>query len=92
MGRNADHAFWMGQCLRCSSIQSQNTPVMWTWAARGDCLGVFFFYEVNALHVEFEEYRREWKHFFTGVCMAVGGAFTCLSGGRGGWAAGGGCC
>ncbi|KAL9183244.1 hypothetical protein ACHAXT_005031 [Thalassiosira profunda] len=38
--------------------------------------GVFFFYEVSALHVEFEEYRRGWTHFFTGVCAAVGGAFT----------------
>jgi hypothetical protein len=92
MGRNADHAFWMGQCSRCSSIQSRNTPVMWTRAAGGDCLGVFFFYKVNALHVEFKEYRRGWKHFFTGMCTAVGGAFTCSSGGWGGWAAGGGCC
>ncbi|KAL3827658.1 hypothetical protein ACHAXA_000531 [Cyclostephanos tholiformis] len=40
--------------------------------------GVFFFYEVSALHVEFEEYRRGWTHFFTGVCAAVGGAFTVM--------------
>mmetsp|Transcript_29596 Transcript_29596/g.54317 ORF Transcript_29596/g.54317 Transcript_29596/m.54317 type:complete len:107 (-) Transcript_29596:232-552(-) len=38
----------------------------------------FFFYEVSALHVEFEEYRRGWTHFFTGVCAAVGGAFTVM--------------
>jgi hypothetical protein len=40
--------------------------------------GVFFFYEVSALHVEFEEYCRGWTHFFTGVCAAVGGAFTVM--------------
>lgn len=40
--------------------------------------GVFFFYEVSALHVEFEEYRRGWTHFFTGACAAVGGAFTVM--------------
>lgn len=40
--------------------------------------GVFFFYEVSALHVEFEEYQRGWTHFFTGVCAAVGGAFTVM--------------
>ena len=40
--------------------------------------GVFFFYEVSALHVEVEEYRRGWTHFFTGVCAAVGGAFTVM--------------
>lgn len=40
--------------------------------------GVFFFYEVSALHVEFEEYVRGWTHFFTGVCAAVGGAFTVM--------------
>jgi hypothetical protein len=40
--------------------------------------GVFFFYEVSALHVEFEEYMRGWTHFFTGVCAAVGGAFTVM--------------
>ena len=40
--------------------------------------GVFFFYEVSALHVTFEEYRRGWVHFFTGVCAAVGGAFTVM--------------
>mmetsp|Transcript_15938 Transcript_15938/g.32420 ORF Transcript_15938/g.32420 Transcript_15938/m.32420 type:complete len:460 (-) Transcript_15938:254-1633(-) len=40
--------------------------------------GLFFFYEVSALHVEFEEYRRGWTHFFTGVCAAVGGAFTVM--------------
>ena len=40
--------------------------------------GVFFFYEVSALHVEIEEYRRGWTHFFTGVCAAVGGAFTVM--------------
>ncbi|KAK1748992.1 endoplasmic reticulum-Golgi intermediate compartment family protein [Skeletonema marinoi] len=40
--------------------------------------GVFFFYEVSALHVEFEEYVRGYSHFFTGVCAAVGGAFTVM--------------
>mmetsp|Transcript_20875 Transcript_20875/g.49059 ORF Transcript_20875/g.49059 Transcript_20875/m.49059 type:complete len:430 (-) Transcript_20875:23-1312(-) len=40
--------------------------------------GVFFFYEVSALHVTFEEHRRGWVHFFTGVCAAVGGAFTVM--------------
>jgi hypothetical protein len=40
--------------------------------------GVFFFYEVSALHVEFEEFRRGYSHFFTGVCAAVGGAFTVM--------------
>ena len=40
--------------------------------------GVFFFYEVSALHVEFEEYRRGWTHFLTGACAAVGGAFTVM--------------
>ena len=54
-GRNADHGFWMGR----SSIQSRNTPVIWTRAVGGDCSGVFFFYEVNALHMEFEEYGRD---------------------------------
>jgi hypothetical protein len=41
--------------------------------------GVFFFYEVSALHVEFEEVRRGWTQFFTGVCAAVGGAYTVMS-------------
>ena len=40
--------------------------------------GVFFFYEVSALHVEFEEYVRGYSHFFTGVCAAVGGAFAVM--------------
>lgn len=40
--------------------------------------GVFFFYEVSALHVEFEEYRRGWVHFFTGACAAAGGAFAAM--------------
>mmetsp|Transcript_18496 Transcript_18496/g.25450 ORF Transcript_18496/g.25450 Transcript_18496/m.25450 type:complete len:406 (-) Transcript_18496:139-1356(-) len=38
--------------------------------------GVFFFYEVSALHVEIEEYRKGWIHFFTSVCAVVGGVFT----------------
>ena len=43
----------------------------------GDCrMYVFFFYEVSALHVEYEEYWRGRTHFFTGVCADVGGAFT----------------
>ena len=41
--------------------------------------GVFFFYEVSALHVEFEEVRRGLTQFFTGVCAAVGGAYTVMS-------------
>lgn len=40
--------------------------------------GLFFFYEVSALHVEIEEYRRGWIHFFTGVCAVVGGVFTVM--------------
>lgn len=40
--------------------------------------GVFFFYEVSALHVVREEYFRGYSHFFTGVCAAVGGAFTVM--------------
>lgn len=61
--------------------------------------GVFFFYEVSALHVEFEEVRRGWTQFFTGVCAAVGGAYTVMSmldrivfewrSGRGGGSSGG---
>mmetsp|Transcript_25031 Transcript_25031/g.37364 ORF Transcript_25031/g.37364 Transcript_25031/m.37364 type:complete len:413 (-) Transcript_25031:191-1429(-) len=38
--------------------------------------GVFFFYEVSALHVEIEEYRKGYIHFFTSVCAVVGGVFT----------------
>ena len=38
--------------------------------------GVFFFYEVSALHVEFEEQRKGWIRFFTSVCAVVGGVFT----------------
>uniref|UniRef100_A0A7S0GAV9 Endoplasmic reticulum vesicle transporter C-terminal domain-containing protein n=1 Tax=Proboscia inermis TaxID=420281 RepID=A0A7S0GAV9_9STRA len=40
--------------------------------------GVFFFYEFSPLHVVFEESRRGWTHFFTGVCAAVGGVFTVM--------------
>ena len=38
--------------------------------------GVFFFYEVSALHVEFEEARKGWIRFFTSVCAVVGGVFS----------------
>jgi len=38
--------------------------------------GVFFFYEVSALHVELEEYREGWIRFLTSVCAIVGGVFT----------------
>uniref|UniRef100_A0A7S4IKK9 Endoplasmic reticulum vesicle transporter C-terminal domain-containing protein n=1 Tax=Odontella aurita TaxID=265563 RepID=A0A7S4IKK9_9STRA len=40
--------------------------------------GVFIFYEVSALHVEMEEYRRGWIRFLTSVCAAVGGVFTVM--------------
>lgn len=40
--------------------------------------GVFFFYEVSALHVEIVEYRRGWVHFFTGVCAVIGGVVTVM--------------
>lgn len=38
--------------------------------------GVFIFYDVSALHVEFEETRRGWIPFFTSICAIVGGVFT----------------
>jgi hypothetical protein len=38
--------------------------------------GVFFFYEVSALHVQLEEYREGWIRFLTSVCAIVGGVFT----------------
>jgi len=41
--------------------------------------GVYFFYEVSPLHVEFEEYRLGWIRFFTSVCAVVGGVFTVMS-------------
>jgi len=45
-------------------------------ASRRGLPGVFFFYEVSALHVEIEEYRKGYIHFFTSVCAVVGGVFT----------------
>ena len=38
--------------------------------------GIYFFYEVSALHVEFTETRKGWIRFFTSVCAVVGGVFT----------------
>ena len=38
--------------------------------------GIFMFYEVSALHVEFEEKRKGWIRFFTSLCAVVGGVFT----------------
>jgi endoplasmic reticulum-Golgi intermediate compartment protein 3 len=40
--------------------------------------GVFFFYEVSALHVEIEEYKRGWVAFFTSVAAIVGGVVTVM--------------
>lgn len=40
--------------------------------------GVFFFYELSPLHVEFEEYRLGWTRFLTSVCAVVGGVFTVM--------------
>ena len=40
--------------------------------------GVFFFYEVSALHVEIEEYRRGWIAFFTSLAAIVGGVVTVI--------------
>mmetsp|Transcript_12774 Transcript_12774/g.18788 ORF Transcript_12774/g.18788 Transcript_12774/m.18788 type:complete len:399 (+) Transcript_12774:83-1279(+) len=40
--------------------------------------GVFFFYEVSALHVVIEESRRGWISFFTSVAAIVGGVVTVL--------------
>eukprot|EP00521_Asterionellopsis_glacialis_P008374 CAMPEP_0195283716 /NCGR_PEP_ID=MMETSP0707-20130614/2170_1 /TAXON_ID=33640 /ORGANISM="Asterionellopsis glacialis, Strain CCMP134" /LENGTH=408 /DNA_ID=CAMNT_0040342935 /DNA_START=157 /DNA_END=1383 /DNA_ORIENTATION=+ len=40
--------------------------------------GVFFFYEVSALHVEIEETRRGWIKFCTSVCAIVGGVVTVM--------------
>ena len=40
--------------------------------------GVFFFYEVSPLHVEFVEKRLGWIRFFTSVCAVVGGVFTVM--------------
>lgn len=41
--------------------------------------GLFFIYEVSALHVEIEEYRKGWTHFLTSVCAVVGGVFSVMS-------------
>jgi hypothetical protein len=40
--------------------------------------GVFFFYEISPLHVEFVEKRLGWVRFFTSVCAVVGGVFTVM--------------
>jgi len=40
--------------------------------------GVFFFYEVSALHVEIEESRRGFVAFFTSVAAIVGGVVTVM--------------
>jgi len=40
--------------------------------------GVFFFYEVSPLHVEFVEKRLGWIQFLTSVCAVVGGAFSVM--------------
>jgi hypothetical protein len=40
--------------------------------------GIFFFYEVSALHVVIEEYRRGWVAFFTSVAAIVGGMVTVM--------------
>jgi hypothetical protein len=40
--------------------------------------GVFFFYEVSALHVVIEEYRRGWIAFFTSLAAIVGGVVTVM--------------
>jgi len=40
--------------------------------------GVFFFYEVSALHVVIEECRKGWIPFFTSVAAIVGGVVTIM--------------
>jgi hypothetical protein len=40
--------------------------------------GVFLFYEVSALHVVIEEYRRGWIAFFTSSAAIVGGVVTVM--------------
>lgn len=40
--------------------------------------GVFFFYEVSALHVEISESRRGFVAFFTSVAAIVGGVITVM--------------
>ena len=40
--------------------------------------GVFFFYEVSALHVEIEETRRGFIAFFTSIAAIVGGVVTVI--------------
>lgn len=40
--------------------------------------GVFFFYEVSALHVVIEESRKGWVAFFTSVAAIVGGVVTVM--------------
>ena len=41
--------------------------------------GVYFFYEVSALHVQIEEYRHGWVRFLTSVAGVVGGIFSAMS-------------
>jgi hypothetical protein len=38
--------------------------------------GVWFFYEVSPVHVEFQERRRGLLPFLTSVCAIVGGIFS----------------
>lgn len=38
--------------------------------------GVFFMYELSPIMVKFQEHRRSFAHFLTGVCAIVGGVFT----------------
>merc|ERR1711988_649837 len=38
--------------------------------------GVFFYYEVSPLHVKYEEGRRGWGAFITGVAGVCGGVFV----------------
>jgi 16S rRNA G527 N7-methylase RsmG len=38
--------------------------------------GVFFFYEISPLHVEFIEQRLGWVRFLTSISAVVGGVFT----------------
>jgi len=40
--------------------------------------GVYFFYEVSALHVEIEEYRHGWVRFLTSIAAVIGGVFSAM--------------
>lgn len=40
--------------------------------------GVYFFYEVSALHVEIEEHRQGWIRFLTSVAAVIGGVFSAM--------------